>query len=52
MKANSEKFREYNRRLQVMFIFFIDGASFISLDNNWYYFLVYTQNEVDMALTW
>jgi len=29
-----------------MFIFFIDGASFISLDGHWSYFLVYSENKV------
>jgi GNAT superfamily N-acetyltransferase len=33
-----------------MFIFFIDGASFISLDGNWYYFMVYCENKVYFPL--
>jgi hypothetical protein len=35
-----------NRRLQALLIFFIDGASFIALDGNWSYFLVYSENKV------
>lgn len=39
-----------------MFIFFIDGASFIALDNNWCYFLVYCDNKVinlnNIAVDW
>ncbi|CDW89701.1 mannose-1-phosphate guanylyltransferase [Stylonychia lemnae] len=39
--ADNDKFKTMNRRLQAMLIFYIDGASFISLDGNWSYFLVY-----------
>lgn len=35
-----------NRRLQALLIFFIDGASFISVDSNWCYFLVYCENKL------
>ena len=46
VEADSEKFAAMNRRLQALFIFFIDGASFISLDGHWSYFLVYNDNKV------
>jgi len=29
-----------------MLIFFIDGASYIALDGNWYYFLVYQDKKL------
>ncbi|TNV83269.1 hypothetical protein FGO68_gene11080 [Halteria grandinella] len=44
--AQGDKFSATNRRLQALFIFFIDGASFISVDQNWSYFLVYSDNNL------
>eukprot|EP00347_Sterkiella_histriomuscorum_P014339 403361250 len=41
IEADHNKFSEINRRLQAMLIFYIDGASFISVDKDWSYFLVY-----------
>ena len=44
--VTEDKFKDMNRRLQAIFTFYIDGASFISVDENWCYFLVYSDNKV------
>ena len=40
-----EGFSDYNTRLQILFIFFIDGASFIEEDHNWRVYLLYKKED-------
>lgn len=46
VNAQQVTFTHLNSHLQAILKFYIESASFIPLDPNWYYFLVYMDNKL------
>ena len=46
VRGDSAYFKEINQRFQALFLFYIDGASFIDQDPNWHYFVCYLDHKV------
>ena len=44
--GDSEFFREVNSRFQGLYMFYIDGASFIDKDPNWNYYVCFLDHKV------
>ena len=40
-ELGDKRFKPLNQQLQALFLFYIDGASFISEDEDWSYFMIY-----------
>ena len=46
VNAMAKNFRDSNQHLQALLQFYIEGASFIPVDQRWNYFLVYLDNKL------